>query len=147
MDSLYDIYKEESITQYMEGLFENPDEEREYITNYRKYVYAFYEYGMWIIEEKATGKIIGRAGIDPRGEENELGYVIGVPWQKQGYAYEVCMGILHYAQTEMEGCEKIISKVQPENTPSIRLLEKLGFEKYGYEDGMLLFGQNLTNSK
>lgn len=134
IDALYALYAEKSITRYMEGLFEDPEAERQYITDYRKYVYAFYEYGMWIIEDKKTGELIGRAGIDPHDGKNELGYVIGMPWQRQGYAYEVCSAILQYAWQEIEGCKEIYSRVQTENTASVRLLKKLGFEKVGSTD-------------
>lgn len=138
LEALYEIYAGKGITQYMEGLFKNPEDEREYITNYRKYVYEFYEYGMWIIEEKESGKIIGRAGVDPHGEENELGYVIAKPWQRQGFAYEVCSAILEYMWRTQPGCREIFSRVHPENIASVRLLEKLGFEKMCAEE-MLVY--------
>ena len=134
LDALYEIYSDESITRYMEGLYENPEEEREYITEYRKYVYEFYEYGMWVIEEKENGRIIGRAGVDPRGEENELGYVIGKSWQGLGYAYEVCSAIVNY-MWQQGGCEEIISRVHRENEASVKLLEKLGFVKRKPNEG------------
>lgn len=134
LDALYALYAEKSITRYMEDLYEDPEAERKYITDYRKYVYAFYEYGMWVIEEKESGRLIGRAGIDPHDGKHELGYMIGVPWQRQGYAYEVCRAVLAYAWQEIEGCQEIYSRVQAENTASVRLLEKLGFEKVGSMD-------------
>ena len=139
LDALYEIYAEESITRYMENLYEDREEERKYIADYRKYVYGFYEYGMWIVEEKETGRIIGRAGVDPHGEEMELGYVIGVPWQRQGYAGEVCQAILLYMWKEIEGCQEIISRVLPENTASVKLLQKLGFEKAGKREEMEVY--------
>lgn len=136
LDALYEIYADREITRYMEGLFENPEEERIYITNYRKYVYEFYEYGIWIIEEKKSGKIIGRAGVDPRDGENELGYVIGAAWQQQGYAYEVCGAIVEYMWQTQSELETIVSKVHKDNMASIKLLQKLGFEKAGTEGEM-----------
>lgn len=129
VEALYEIYASEGITKYMEGLFANPEKERQYIANYRKYVYEFYEYGMWLIEEKKSGKIIGRAGVDPRDGENELGYVIGAPWQRMGYAYEVCTAVLAYMWKTQESLDEMISRVHPQNTASVRLLQKLGFEK------------------
>ena len=48
---------------------------------------------MWIVCDRNTGELIGRAGVEHReelGGELELGYAIGVPWQRQGYATEVC---------------------------------------------------------
>ena len=52
--------------------------------------------------------------------------VIGVPWQRQGLAYEVCRAILQYAKEEL-GFEAVQLQVEAENTASIRLAEKLNF--------------------
>lgn len=144
LEALYEIYAGEGITQYMEGLYENPEKEREYIRDYIKYVYAFYEYGMWIVEEKETGRIIGRAGIEPMEGKNELGYVIGRPWQRQGYAYEVCQAVLEYMQQRVKGCEEISSRVHIENAASIALLEKLGFECCEQKEGMRCYRLRLS---
>jgi RimJ/RimL family protein N-acetyltransferase len=128
IDAFYEIYKEPSITRYMENLYEDRDEEREYIRTYIDKVYGFYEFGVWTVIEKESGKIIGRAGISCREgfEEPELGFVIGVPWQRQGYACEVCSAILGYAKEEL-GFDRVQAFVEPENTASISLCEKLGF--------------------
>lgn len=136
VEALYEIYADDSITEYMEGLFEDPEKERSYITDYRRYVYEFYEYGMWVIEEKESGNLIGRAGVDPRDGENELGYVIAAAWQKKGYAYEVCAAILSYMWKTKEDLGEILSRVHPENTASVRLLQRLGFEKCTTEGEM-----------
>lgn len=128
VDRLYEIYADASITRFMENLYEDREKERRYIEDYRKYVYEFYGYGIWIIEDKASGITIGRAGVEPRAGEVELGFVIGVPWQRQGYGYEVCSGILDYVRQEIQ-CETVLSRVHPENQASVRLLQKLGFCK------------------
>ena len=67
---------------------------------------------------------------DGSDKEPELGFIIGVPWQRKGYAYEVCSAILKYAKEELD-FEKVISFVMEENKASIALCEKLGFLKCG----------------
>lgn len=138
VDSFYRIYAEPSITEYMENLFADKEEERAYIREYIEKVYAFYGYGMWTALEKERGTVIGRAGISWREGYDlpELGFVFGVPWQGIGYAYEVCSAILHYAKEELE-MMKVQALVQPENERSLRLCEKLGFVPCGEvkEDG------------
>lgn len=128
LERLYEIYQDAAMTRYMENLYEDKAEERTYTEHYIKYIYEFYGYGIWIIEEKESGIIIGRAGIEPKEDRKELGYMIALPWQRQGYAYEVCAAILEYAWKEI-GCNRIYSSVRPDNTASVRLLEKLGFHK------------------
>lgn len=127
VDVLYEIYKDPSITRYMESLYEDREKEREYTKKYIANVYRFYGYGIWIVEDKESGEIIGRAGIEQKEEDcPELGYMISASYQGKGYAYEVCRAILQYAGKEL-GILKIISQVQKGNEASVKLLKKLGF--------------------
>ncbi len=132
VDSLYEIYKEPAITEYMEDLYKDRDEEIAYIKDYRRRMYGFYGYGIWSILNRQDGKVIGRAGISWREELDvpELGFVIGVPWQKQGYAYEVCSAILNYAWKDI-GFKQIQALVMEHNEKSAALCRKLGFEDNG----------------
>lgn len=140
VDSFYRIYAEPSITEYMEDLFADRDEEIAYTKDYIEKVYAFYGYGMWTILEKESGAVIGRAGIIWREgyDVPELGFVIGVPWQRRGYAFEVCEAILAYAKEEL-AMDRMQALVRTGNEKSLRLCEKLGFVKEGevWEDGVL----------
>lgn len=140
VDSFYRIYAEPSITEHMENLFADRDEEIAYTKDYIEKVYAFYGYGMWTILEKESGEVIGRAGIIWREgyDVPELGFVIGVPWQGKGYAFEVCGAILTYAREELQ-MERVQALVQTGNEKSLQLCEKLGFVQDGkvWEDGVL----------
>ena len=132
VDAFYEIYKEPSITTYMEGLYPAKEQEVDYIKQYIRNVYEFFEYGLWTVTEKQSGKIIGRAGISWREETEtvELGYVIAKPFQRQGYAYEVCDAILKYAHKELE-IAQIAAYIKEENEPSKSLCRKLKFEQKG----------------
>jgi len=128
MDALFELYSYEGMTDYMEGLYPY-EEEYEYQKAYIANMYRFFGYGMWLVFEKETAKLVGRAGVEHREEldgELELGYAIGTPWQGRGYATEVCAGIMRYVRDEL-GFEEICSLVEPENKPSVHLLEKWGF--------------------
>ena len=127
VDAFYELYKDKEITEYMENLFEDRDEEIEYTKSYIKNIYEFYGFGMWTILEKTSGKIIGRAGVRYREgyELPELGFMIGKAYWRQGYAYEVCKAIANYMHENYE-MEQIQIFIEPENTPSILLAKKLG---------------------
>ena len=43
----YRIYRDPSITKYMEDLFGDPEEEIAYMKEYIRQIYGFYGYGMW----------------------------------------------------------------------------------------------------
>lgn len=139
VDSFYRIYAEPEITKYMENLYTDRDEEIAYIRDYREKVYGFYGYGMWTVLTK-EGTVIGRAGISWREgfDMPELGFVIGLPWQRQGYAYEVCSAVLTYAREEL-GFEQVQALVMEGNDISKNLCRKLGFrylEKVTAEGGI-----------
>lgn len=145
LDELYRLYEGEGITDYTEPLFERKKEE-EYTKSYIKYMYYYYGYGMWIIRDRKTGNLIGRAGIEHREAEDEvmaeLGYIIGREYQGMGYAQEVCRAIMEYAVSELEISE-LHCFIHPQNLASIHLAKKLGFlpcgQPQGEWDGLLHF--------
>lgn len=128
VEEFYRIYREPSITYYMENLFPDPEQEKAYMKNYIRQVYGFYGYGLWTVLLKETGQVIGRAGLSVREGYDlpELGFVIEAAQQGKGYAYEVCHAILEYAKDELE-FESVQALVKSENQASIGLLKKLGF--------------------
>lgn len=132
IDRLYEIYAEPSITEYMEGLYPDKKDELEFSKSYIENMYGFYGYGLWMVIEKASGRIIGRAGLSNREVDGEvyleLGYVIAKENQGQGYATEVSQAILEYAKREL-GATQIIALMKPGNEASIRTAKKLGFRE------------------
>lgn len=128
VDDFYHIYSDPAITKYMEDLYPEIDQEKQYIREYIEKVYSFFEFGVWTVVERKSGSVIGRAGFAFREgyEEPELGFIIGVPWQRQGYAEEVCRAVMKYGW-EILGFQRVQAMVEPENTASLRLCRKLGF--------------------
>ncbi len=129
LPALRKMYEKEAITEFVEPLYE-PEQERQYQENYIEKVYGFYGYGMWLVFEKNTDRLIGRAGVEYRDyceeDEVELGYVMDPDVWRQGYATEVCQAIISYARDTL-GMNRIMCRVAPENNASIRFLEKLEF--------------------
>ena len=129
MEDLFAMYQQKGMTDYMEPLYER-EEETEYQKAYIENMYGFYEYGMWLVFDRQTDALIGRAGIENRELhgtfELELGYAITPVYQGKGYATEVCTAILAYAREHLE-CREINCLIQKENQPSLALAKKLGF--------------------
>lgn len=65
-----------------------------------------------------------------------LGYGLGVDFAGKGYMTEAVDLILTFAFTEMN-LHRVEANVQPQNTPSIRLLERCGFKKEGFSEKYL----------
>ena len=84
-------------------------------------------YGLWAVEEKTSGKLVGRVGLyNPEGWPGlEVGWALIPRFQGQGYATEAAMASLDFAFGEV-GADEIISCIQPGNAPSIAVAERLG---------------------
>jgi len=132
VEDFYRIYADPSITYYMENLYDDMDEEREYIKTYIDKVYAFCGFGMWTVIDRRSGQIMGRAGFGLREgyEEPELGFVIDKAFQRQGYAYEICNALMNYAKKEF-AFKNMRAIVHKENEISKKLCTKLGFREVG----------------
>lgn len=143
LDALYEIYEGKGVSDYTEPPYAERTEEEAYTKAYIEHMYRFYEYGMWVVLEKASGKLIGRAGIENREVNNclmqELGYVFDLEFQGKGYAWEVCLAIMKYADEELE-IKRLNCFVFKENIRSVRLAEKLGFE---YKEEIWMDGKKL----
>ncbi len=135
VEAIYKIYEGNDL-RYTENLFDDIDEERQYIADYQKYIYNFYDFGIWLFQEKATGDIIGRGGVEYKMEDVpdgaiEIGYIIRPDKQGQGYAYEGLRAILDYVPDQF-GIKQVRVKVHKDNQVSIGLAKKLG-AKFGDE--------------
>ncbi len=94
-------------------------------------------YGHWAVEEKASGKFIGRIGfLNPEGWPGfELGWTLASSAQGKGYATEGARRALEYAFKEMNR-DHVISLIHPDNQPSIRVAERLGEKLEGQTELM-----------
>lgn len=141
VDAFYEIYKDPSITRYMENLYRDPCEERAYLGEYIRCVYEFMDVGIWTVLDKKCGKVIGRAGLDVHDGTDclELGFVFDRKYQNQGICQEVCRAILVYAFEERQ-VEKVEAYVDKENAVSVHILKKLGFVWEGKEGKLERYG-------
>lgn len=90
--------------------------------------------GQYVIVLKSTNEVIGTLNVftdDSRAvSSKEIGYAISPKYQRNGYAYEAISAIISLLQKELL-FDMVVAGVLPENTPSIKLLEKLGFSNEG----------------
>ncbi len=84
-------------------------------------------FGHWAVEEKATGKLIGRIGflepIDFPGFE--IGWTLAPASWGKGYANEGATTALNWAFQTLDKTE-VISLIRPGNVNSIKVAERLG---------------------
>lgn len=121
------------IPGFVEPLFPH-EEEKEYQRAYISNMYGYYGYGMWLVFDRMSHQLIGRAGLEhrdfPEGTELEMGYVIDPDWQHKGIATEVCTAIMEYAGNYLD-FPRLNALTERENAASIALLEKIGFSCVG----------------
>lgn len=86
--------------------------------------------GKFPIFLRATGAFIGTCGMDPFDldgrPEVELGYRLCLKFWGQGYAKEAATAILSYGFRDLQ-LARIMAFALPQNKPSLRILEQLGF--------------------
>jgi RimJ/RimL family protein N-acetyltransferase len=84
-------------------------------------------YGHFALEEKSTGRLVGRAGfLNPAGWPGfEIGWTLAREFWGRGYATEGAQRALKYAFEDLDR-DHVISLIDPKNTPSIRVAERLG---------------------
>ena len=84
-------------------------------------------FGLWAVEEKATGDLLGRIGCyDPEGwPAFEIGYTLARHAWGKGYASEGAAAALEYARTVL-GKRDITSVIKTGNEGSVRVATKLG---------------------
>lgn len=128
LDDLFHLYEGEGMTEFLDPLYEY-EKEKEYQKAYIEHMYRYFGYGMWLVFEKNTQKLIGRIGVEHReelGGELELGYVVGTSCQRKGYAFEVCRAVLSYVRDYLE-VPYINCLIEKGNTVSEHLAVRLGF--------------------
>ena len=84
-------------------------------------------YGMWAVEEKATGEFVGHIGFwNPEGwPDFEIGWTLCPRSWGRGYATEAARPALRWAFTELDR-PHVISLIDPANAASIRVAQRLG---------------------
>jgi RimJ/RimL family protein N-acetyltransferase len=92
--------------------------------------WALRGFGLWAVEERASGAFIGRIGIwQPEGWPGvEVGWLLGPDWWGRGYATEAARASLDWGFERLDFAE-LISLIQPANQASIAVAERIG-ERY-----------------
>lgn len=127
LDDLMEVFDSNEKTEFFEPFYDRREDAKEFLAAYIRNIYPFYDYGIWGIYLKATGRMIGIAGFTPRegaGEKVvlELGYAVSRTYQNCGYAKEACGAVIEYAEEKLE-YDKII-KVTKDGVVEKRNKEK-----------------------
>ncbi len=98
--------------------------------------WALLGFGAWAVERKGDGRLIGIVTLfngwrdmEPQfGEDPEMGWIFAAEVHGQGIAGEACRAALAWADANLNPAP-IWAIIDPKNQPSLRLAERLEFER------------------
>jgi RimJ/RimL family protein N-acetyltransferase len=125
-DAYAAMHADPEVTRYLAG---DPSPRWEAWRSFAMFVghWALRGYGVWAVEEKATGTFLGRSGLyNPEGWPGiEVGWTFDRAAWGKGFATEAGRAAMNWA-FDVLGLDHIISVIRPENARSIRVAERLG---------------------
>jgi len=103
------------------------EQARTILRNYPMKDYRVHGFGRWACVLRSDGEVIGFAGLKylPETSEIDLGYRLLPTHWGQGFATEACHAVVGYGFETLKLAE-ITALVRPENSASVRVLEKCG---------------------
>lgn len=126
-DALARVICDHETMRFYPTPFERSDADEWIARNRRRY--AENGYGLWAMELKATGEMIGDCGLTVQEVDGEglleIGYHVRRDLWRQGLATEAARACRDYAFTPLEA-SFVISLIRPENVASCRVAERNG---------------------
>ena len=130
---IYEIYSDKEVCKYSDitPYDDMSDARFYYFNNIKKYFknccYSF------VVEETSIKKVIGTVTITQCSYNYkivQIGYSFNKNYHKKGYATKAVSAFCKFCFDRLE-TERVEALVLPENIPSIKLLEKIGFVNEG----------------
>lgn len=128
-DFIYRLLNSEAWIKYIGNRnIRNLEDATNYIVNSPLYFYQKFGFGPYLVALKDTHEPIGMCSLIKRDTLNDvdLGFAFLDPFIGKGYACEASKAIVEYSNNTL-ALKKLVAITLPDNTASIKLLEKLGF--------------------
>jgi ribosomal-protein-alanine N-acetyltransferase len=129
LDALAALYADPEVRRYFPDGTRTREETREELDWIIEVYYGRYGYGLWATVLKETGVFIGRCGLLPWEIEGrtevEVAYLLDPRHWGRGLATEAAGAIVEHAFATLP-VERLICMVDPENTASRNVAEKVG---------------------
>jgi len=113
--------------------------------------YERYGYGIWSAHLLGSGEFAGLLGLSPMRlsgrEETALAYLLLPEFWGHGLATEGAIACRDYALHRL-GLVRLVSPVRPENSRSVRVIERVGFKAHGrcllagFEHTVYVYGES-----
>lgn len=125
--ALGEVYADPDVARYIGGAARDAGGTAAQVSRFEA-VWQEHGYGQSALIDRGTGNLLGRAGLHPwpQWEEVELGYVLARHAQGRGLAAEAARAWLDVASDDL-GLDRLTAVVHPDNAPSRTLATRLGF--------------------
>jgi [ribosomal protein S5]-alanine N-acetyltransferase len=132
LDDLFEYAQDTQVADF--GMWQ-PYESYEACRAHLQQLIGLYERWLkwWALEDKATGKMIGRcelARYDDEDRKAEIGYALNRDFWRRGLMREAMQAVLAHGYSELN-LDRISAVVLVDNAASISLLEQFGFQREG----------------
>ncbi len=132
-DACLAMWSHPTVTRFISGRASSGEEVWARLLRYLGH-WAVFGYGFWIVEDRVTGAFLGEVGfgdfhreLEPSfGGTPEMGWVLAPAAHGRGVATEAVNAALAWSDERFARTGCIIA---PENTPSLRVAEKVGFRE------------------
>jgi RimJ/RimL family protein N-acetyltransferase len=137
LDAYAAMWADERVVRHVSGVPLTREQSWVRLLQYRG-MWAMLGFGFWVIEERASGALIGEAGVQDMQREMgpgldgalECGWGLVPGARGQGLAEEAVRAVLAWADRALPD-KPVACIIAPENAPSQRLAAKLGFVESG----------------
>lgn len=133
VDALFAIFSDETMMRYWSTLpMKDRAEAAEYLARIRS-GFAGKSLFQWGIERREDGEVLGTCTIFNIHRDSmraELGYCLRSPHWRQGYMREALTALIDYAFATLR-LRRLEADVDPKNANSLRILERMGFQREG----------------
>ncbi|MBX7205780.1 MAG: GNAT family N-acetyltransferase [Bacteroidia bacterium] len=129
---VFEGFSNPEVTRYFDityPTYESTSVQMEWYASNRKEQSGF----AWAVCDKSSGEVMGVFSIyfiNRKHQRAELGYWLLPPYWNKGFATEALMAIISYAKNKLY-LHRLSAEIEPANTASKKLLQKLGFKRDG----------------
>lgn len=134
------LWADPEVTRFIGGVPQSAEEVWARLLRYAGH-WTLLDFGFWLVEEKATGRFVGEAGLfdarrdldPPFGAMKEAGWVFAPAAHGKGYATEAMQAVLAWQDARFCAAP-VACMIHPDNAASLRVAERCGFTAYARTD-------------
>ncbi len=137
LDAFHSLVQDEHVRRYLMDGNMFPREWSEERIRESKRLFEWRGVGIWLAHDRKTDALAGFCGfleIPSIHPEPQLVYAVFERFSGKGYATEMARTSIAQARRQ-PGCGEIVASVDEINVASLRVLEKLGFERIATQQG------------